>query len=51
MVESFFSVHKKERIKRRTYPIWATAALHVFDYVEMLYPRSVDMVLMAACHR
>jgi putative transposase len=35
VAESFFSVLKKERIKRRVYPTRATAASDVFDYIEM----------------
>lgn len=31
---AFFSVLKKERIKRRIYPTRATAASDVFDYIE-----------------
>jgi len=37
VAESFFSVLKKERIKRRTYPTRAMAASDVFDYIEMFY--------------
>ena len=37
VAESFFSVLKKERIKRRIYPNRATAASDVFDYIEMFY--------------
>ena len=37
VAESFFSVLKKERIKRRIYPTRATAASDVFDYIEMFY--------------
>ena len=35
--ESFFSVLKMERIKRRIYPTRTTAASDVFDYIEMFY--------------
>jgi len=35
VAESFFSVLKKERIKRRIYPTRALAASDVFDYIEM----------------
>lgn len=35
--ESFFSLLKKERIKRRIYPHRAAAASDVFDYIEMFY--------------
>jgi transposase InsO family protein len=37
VVESFFSVLKKERIKRRIYPTRVTAASDVLDYIEMFY--------------
>jgi putative transposase len=37
VAESFFSVLKKERIKRRIYPTRATATTDVFDYIEMFY--------------
>ncbi|MCR6625757.1 MAG: IS3 family transposase [Pseudoxanthomonas sp.] len=37
VAESFFSVLKKERIKRRIYPTRAMAASDVFDYIEMFY--------------
>ena len=37
VAESFFSVLKKERIKRRIYPNRASAASDVFDYIEMFY--------------
>lgn len=37
VAESFFSVLKKERIKRRIYPTRATAVSDVFDYIEMFY--------------
>ncbi|MCD9048160.1 IS3 family transposase [Luteimonas sp. MHLX1A] len=37
VAESFFSVLKKERIKRRIYPTRAAAASDVFDYIEMFY--------------
>ena len=37
VAESFFSVLKKERIKRRIYLTRATAASDVFDYIEMFY--------------
>ena len=37
VAESFFSVLKKERIKRRIYPNRATATSDVFDYIEMFY--------------
>ncbi|WP_158636345.1 IS3 family transposase, partial [Aerolutibacter ruishenii] len=37
VAESFFSVLKKERIKRQIYPTRATAASDVFDYIEMFY--------------
>ena len=37
VAESFFSVLKKERIKRRIYPSRAAAASDVFDYIEMFY--------------
>lgn len=34
---SFFSVLKKERIKRRIYPNRDTARSDVFDFIEMFY--------------
>ena len=37
VAESFLSVLKKERIKRRIYPARAMAASDVFDYIEMFY--------------
>ncbi|MCU9455410.1 IS3 family transposase, partial [Pseudomonas aeruginosa] len=37
VAESFFSVLKKERIKRQIYPTRAMAASDVFDYIEMFY--------------
>ena len=37
VAESFFSLLKKERIKRRIYPNRAMAASDVFDYIEMFY--------------
>lgn len=37
VAESFFSVLKKERVKRRIYPNRATAASDVFDCIEMFY--------------
>jgi putative transposase len=37
VAESFFSLLKKERIKRRIYPNRATTASDVFDYIEMFY--------------
>ncbi|MFA7594562.1 MAG: IS3 family transposase, partial [Thiohalobacteraceae bacterium] len=37
VAESFFSVLKKERIKRRIYPTRAAATSDVFDYIEMFY--------------
>ena len=37
VAESFFSVLKKERIKRRIYPTRAVAGSDVFDYIEMFY--------------
>jgi putative transposase len=37
VAESFFSVLKNERIKRRIYPTYATAASDLFDYIEMFY--------------
>jgi putative transposase len=35
--ESFFSLLKKERIKRRTYPTRETAKSDVFNYIELFY--------------
>ena len=37
VAESFFSMLKKERIKRRIYPTRAAARSDVFDYIEMFY--------------
>jgi putative transposase len=37
VAETFFSVLKKERIKRRIDPTRATAVSDVFDYIEMFY--------------
>ncbi len=37
VAESFFSVLKKERIKRRIYPNREAARSDVFDYIEMFY--------------
>ena len=37
VAESFVSVLKKERIKRRIYPTRAAAGSDVFDYNEMFY--------------
>jgi putative transposase len=37
VAESFFSLLKKERIKRRIYPDRATASSDVFDYIERFY--------------
>jgi putative transposase len=37
VAESFFSVFKKERIKRRIYPTPAAAASDMFDYIEVFY--------------
>ncbi len=37
VAESFFSLLRKERIKRRIYHNRATAASDVFDYIEMFY--------------
>ena len=38
-VESFFSLLKRERIRRRTYPTRAEAKADVFDYIERFYNR------------
>lgn len=37
VAESFFSIRKKERIKRRTHPTRATLTSDVFEYIEMRY--------------
>ncbi len=37
VAESFFSVLKKERIKRRIYPNREAARSDVFNYIEMFY--------------
>ena len=38
-VESFFSLLKRERIRRRTYPTREEAKADVFDYIECFYNR------------
>ena len=38
-VESFFSLLKRERIRRRTYPTREQAKADVFDYIEVFYNR------------
>lgn len=38
-VESFFSLLKRERIRRRTYPTREEAKADVFDYIERFYNR------------
>jgi len=37
VVESFFNLLKRERIRRRTYKTRAEARQDVFDYIEMFY--------------
>ena len=37
VAESFFQLLKRERIRRRTYPIRDDARRDVFDYLEMFY--------------
>lgn len=37
MVESFFNLLKRERIRRRTYRSRDEARQDVFDYIEMFY--------------
>ena len=37
VAESFFSMLKKERIKRRIYPNREAARSDLFDYIEMFY--------------
>ena len=37
VVESFFNLLKRERIRRRTYRTRAEARQDVFDYIEMFY--------------
>ena len=37
VVESFFNLLKRERIRRRTYKTRADARQDVFDYIEMFY--------------
>lgn len=37
VAESFFSLLKKERLKRQIYPTRAAASTDVFDYIEMFY--------------
>ena len=37
VVESFFNLLKRERIRRRTYKTGADASQDVFDYIEMFY--------------
>ena len=38
-VESFFSLLKRERVRRRTYATWEQAKTDVFDYIECFYNR------------
>ncbi len=38
-VESFFSLLKRERIRRRTYATREEAKADVFDYIEVFYNR------------
>lgn len=38
-VESFFSLLKRERIRRRTYATWEEAKADVFNYIEVFYNR------------
>ena len=37
VVESFYNLLKRERIRRRTYKTRADASQDVFDYIEMFY--------------
>jgi len=37
VAESFFSLHKRERIKRRIYRDRAEGKQDVFDYIELFY--------------
>jgi putative transposase len=37
VAESFFNLHKHERIRRRTYKTRTEARQDVFDYIEMFY--------------
>ena len=37
VVESFFNLLKRERVRRRTYKTCTEARQDVFDYIEMLY--------------
>jgi hypothetical protein len=37
LVESFFQLLKRGRIRRRTYSVRADARLDVFEYIEMFY--------------
>ena len=37
VVESFFQLLKRERVRRRTYPTREAARADVFDYIEMFY--------------
>lgn len=39
VVESFFQLLKRERIKRRIYPDHEAARADIFDYIEMFYNR------------
>jgi putative transposase len=39
VVESFFQLLKRERIKRRIYPDRQAARADIFDYIEMFYNR------------
>lgn len=50
VVEIFFSVLKKERIRRRIRQARATAASDVFDHIEMFHTRFAVMGLPTACH-
>lgn len=51
VAESFFSLLKKERIKRRIYPDRATASSDVFDYIERFTTQYADMVSLPISHR
>ena len=37
VVESFFQLLKRERVRRRNYPTREAARADVFDYIEMFY--------------
>jgi transposase InsO family protein len=51
--KSFFSLLKKERIRRRTYPTRETAKSYVFNYIELFYNptrRHGNNEITVTCH-